>query len=403
MADETLERRPGLDRRAVLSLLDRGRGVLALLAVFVLGVVVSPRNERTGELVFLTRDTQSAVLYEYSEYGILAAGMTIVILTAGIDLSVGSVLGFTAMLFSLLMVAYGWGPVPAVLVSALAGAACGTLSGLFVAGIRLPTRGMLAVGGTVGVAAAGAVAASLMGRGLAVLPALGIGLVVGITAGLLAARTVSGIRVQAFVSTLAMMVAARGAAKLVSGGIKVAPGAEAWYALQSGRPPFWDWMTTAIPATGDFLRPITLLFLLVIVVMALVVRYSRFGRHLYAVGGNEEAARLSGVPVAGTKLLAYTLCGLFAGLAGACNACRMDLGNPEAGFTYELDAIAAVVIGGTSLMGCRGGVFLTLIGTLIIGYINKILSINGVEEAQRLLAKGAIIVVAVMLQERRRQ
>ncbi len=92
-----------------------------------------------------------------------------------------------------------------------------------------------------------------------------------------------------------------------------------------------------------------------------------------------------------------------AALAGISNATRLDLGDPEAGFTYELDAIAAVVIGGTSLMGGRGGMFFTLIGTLIIGYINKILSINGVEEAFRLLAKGGIIVAAVLIQQRRKE
>jgi ribose transport system permease protein len=135
--------------------------------------------------------------------------------------------------------------------------------------------------------------------------------------------------------------------------------------------------------------------------LAIVVRHTCFGRHLYAIGGNEEAARLSGVSVVRVRISAYLLCGLFAGLAGVCNACRMELGDPEAGFTYELDAIAAVVIGGTSLMGGQGGMLLTLIGTLIIGMINKILSINAVEEAYRLLAKGAIIVAAVLIQQKR--
>jgi len=135
---------------------------------------------------------------------------------------------------------------------------------------------------------------------------------------------------------------------------------------------------------------------------------TRLGRHLYAIGGNEEAARLSGVPVARSKVLAYVLCGLFSGLAGIVTTCRLQLGNPEAGATYELDAIAAVVIGGTSLMGGRGSVVLTLVGALIMGYANKILSniqIHGqfLQDGAKLLAKGMIIVLAVLVQEARRR
>jgi len=327
--------------RRALTALDRYRGLLALLAVFLLGVVFSPRHLTTGQSLFLTGENQANVLFEYAEYGILAAGMTLVILTAGIDLSVGSVLGLSATAFSFLMIAKGWPAWLAILACCLLGAACGTVNGALV----------------------------------------------------------SALRIQPFVATLAMMVAARGLAKLVSGGIKVQPGAQPWYAFQSAPPHFFGWMTS--PVIGDWLKPITLLFLLVIILMAVLVRFTRFGRHLYAIGGNEEAARLSGIQVGRSKTSAYLLCGLLAGLAGICNACRMELGDPEAGFTYELDAIAAVVIGGTSLMGGRGGMMLTLIGTLIIGYINKILSLNGVEEAFRLLAKGAIIVAAVLIQRRR--
>jgi ribose/xylose/arabinose/galactoside ABC-type transport system permease subunit len=137
--------------------------------------------------------------------------------------------------------------------------------------------------------------------------------------------------------------------------------------------------------------------------MIFVVRYSRFGRHLYAIGGNEEAAHLSGISVPWAKIGAYTICAAMAALAGISNASRLELGDPEAGSTYELDAIAAVVIGGTSMNGGRGGMFLTLIGTLIIGYINKILSINNVEEAQRLLVKGVIIILAVLIQQKKRE
>lgn len=343
MASHDAFRRP--DRLAqlgkVLRFAGRYRGILALAVVFLIGALFGPQNT-AGQSVFLTSRNQSNVLFEYAEYGILAAGMTLVILTAGIDLSVGSVLGLSACLFSVLMIGKGWSSLPAMVASLLIGAACGLFSGSCIAFLRI----------------------------------------------------------QPFVATLAMMVAARGAAKLVSGGMKVQAGAQPWYVCQTSSPDFYDWMTE--PMLGGWLRPITVLFVSTAIILGVVVRYTRFGRHLYAIGGNEEAARLSGVPVTRTKILAYVLCGMTAGLAGTCNACRMDLGDPEAGFTYELDAIAAVVIGGTSLMGGRGGMGLTIIGTLIVGYINKILSLWGWQEAARLLAKGIIIIVAVLIQYRRR-
>ncbi|HOX36538.1 MAG TPA: ABC transporter permease [Candidatus Brocadiia bacterium] len=326
----------------VKSWTDRYRGVLALVAVVLLGCIFSPENYRSDWPLFLTLDTQLDVLFEYSEVGILATGMTLVILTGGIDLSVGSVLGMSATLFSLMVVAYGLPVAVALPAAVLAGAVAGCLCGGLIAKTKM----------------------------------------------------------QPFVATLAMMAAARGMAKLISGGIKVQPGAREWYAVQSGTPAFFETMTSALP--GIPVQPVTLLFVFTLVFMWLVVKYTRFGRHLYAIGGSEEAARLSGIRIGLTKVAAYGLCGLFAGLAGVCNASRMTLGDPEAGSTYELDAIAAVVIGGTSLMGGRGNMLLTLLGTLIIGYINKILSLNAVPEHYRLLAKGAIIVAAVLIQQKRR-
>lgn len=325
----------------LLGKLNDYRGVVALAVVFVLGILFSPRALDTGLPIFLSGQTQRAILYEYSEYGLLATGMTLVILTGGIDLSVGSVLGLSAVLFALLTIGYGWGVAPAVAVVLLVGLACGTVNGALITGFRM----------------------------------------------------------QPFVATLAMMTAARGMAKLVAGGVKVQPGGQPWYALQEGTPPFFLWMTSALPGIG--LQPSTLLFLVCILVMAAVVRYTAYGRWLYAIGGNEEAARLSGIRVGAVKVLTYALCSLFAALAGVLNACRQDLGDTEAGMTYELDAIAAVVIGGTSLMGGRGGMMFTLIGVLIIAYINKILSLNAVALAPRMVIQGIIITVAVLIQQRR--
>ncbi|MBI4580104.1 MAG: ABC transporter permease, partial [Planctomycetes bacterium] len=148
--------------------------------------------------------------------------------------------------------------------------------------------------------------------------------------------------------------------------------------------------------------PIVTIFMLACgALLWIVVTQTRFGRHLYAIGGNEESARLSGIRVKLNKIAAYAICGLTCGLAGICQTARDHLGDPEAGFTFELKAIAAVVIGGTSLMGGRGGVALTFLGVLIIGYIEKILSINNVQEPGRLLIQGLIIVIAVIIQRRR--
>lgn len=321
---------------------ERYRGLMALVAVIILGVIKSPIDARTNWPLFATLKTQLDVLFENAEYGILAAGMTLVILTGGIDLSVGSVLGMVGTTFSLLLVGYGMSPVIAFPLCLCMGACAGAINGLLV----------------------------------------------------------SRFRIQAFAATLAMMAAARGMAKYVSGGIKVQPGAKEWYVVKSGSPGFFELMTRRLPVIR--VTPITIIFLATIVIMWIVLRYTRFGRHLYAIGGNEEAARLSGIPVNRSKFMAYVLCGLLAGLAGICTAARLELGDTEAGVGYELDAIAAVVIGGTSLAGGRGGMMLTLMGALIIGYINKILSLNEITLAWRLMAKGGIIVLAVLIQKRRR-
>ena len=322
--------------------LDRYRGVLALALVIILGSVYTPRNPVTGMPIFLSWQTQLDILYEYTEYGLLATGMTLVILTGGIDLSVGSVLGVSAILFSLLTIGRGWS-IPAAIAAAVA---------------------------------AGGVAGFVNGA------------------------LVSRFRMQPFVATLAMMTAARGAAKMISHNAKVQPAAEPWYVFQNDTPHFFGWMTKQFETFP--LRPATVLFLVSILVMAVVVKRSRYGRNLYAVGGNEEAARLSGLAVGRIKTATYILCGMFAALAGIVNACKNDLGNPEAGATYELDAIAAVVIGGTSLAGGKGSMVFTLLGVLIIANINKILSLNNTPVEQRMIIQAVIIAVAVLIQRQKR-
>ncbi len=205
---------------------------------------------------------------------------------------------------------------------------------------------------------------------------------------------------QPFIATLAMMTGARGLAKLISGGIKVQPAAQPWYKLTQDTPPFFRWLSQAWPGIG--IKPAALLFLILLAIMAVVVSRTSYGRKLYAIGGNEGAARLSGINVARVKLLTYALCSCFAAIAGIVNACRQDIGDPEAGVSFELDAIAAVVIGGTSLSGGKGGMGFTLLGVLIIAYINKILSLNAVPIAPRMIVQAGIILVAVLIQRQNR-
>ncbi len=208
--------------------------------------------------------------------------------------------------------------------------------------------------------------------------------------------------IQPFIATLAMMVFARGLAKTVSGGMKVSTavmkpdGSYTWVQL----PHIFGSIDNRI--LGGYVSMVSVIFLVCAVLAWIVLSRHCWGRYLYAIGGNEEAARLSGVPVKLTKVLAYAASGALAAVAGICQAAQEQQGDPEAGTGYELTAIAIVVIGGTSLTGGRGGMGLTLLGTLTIGYLDKILSINAVPEASRLMLTGAIIVVAVLAQRRRR-
>ena len=282
-------------------------------------------------------------LRQASVYGTLACGMTLVIVTGGIDLSVGSVLALVAVCFSKMCIHWGWSGWLAVPVAVLLGALCGSVSGLA------------------------------------------------------AARW----RVQPFIATLGMMVFARGLAKYASGGMKVSTAvqqADGTYRYVDV-PGLFRVIDTRILAEN--LSVVTVVFLLCLAVSWLALARHRWGRQLYAIGGNEEAARLSGLPVRRAKFAAYVASGMLAPVAGICQAAQAPQGDPEAGAGYELIAIAMVVIGGTSLMGGRGGMGLTLIGILTIGYLEKILSVNAVPEAGRLMLTGMIILAAVMTQKRK--
>jgi ribose transport system permease protein len=315
-----------------------GRAFLALLLVFIIGTIFN------ADGAFFKSGTHRDALRQMSVYGILACGMTMVIISGGIDLSVGSILALAAVCSAKMAIHWGysgWIVLPACLII---GGACGGASGFLTARLQI----------------------------------------------------------QPFIATLAMMVLARGLSKYASGGMKVSTAIanpDDTYRYVNV-PPFFQDIDHRI--FGGSLSVVTLIFIVCVALGWLLMSKHRVGRYLYAIGGNEDASRLSGVPVVGTKIFAYAMSGMFAAMAGICQAAQEQQGDPEAGTGYELIAIAMVVIGGTSLMGGRGGMGLTLLGVLTIGYLDKILSINAVPEAGRLVLTGIIIVIAVLSQRRRK-
>ncbi len=310
------------------------RALLALLLMVVIGSVFN------ADGAFFRWSVHRDMLRQVSVFGILSCGMTLVIITAGIDLSVSSILALSAVLFAWLLMPLGLPALLAIPVVLVAGTALGSVSGILVARMRI----------------------------------------------------------QPFIVTLAMMVFARGLAKVVSGGQKITnyvtgpDGSSRVVDL----PHIFDLIDSRV--LGGNLSIVTVIFLLCVLATWIVLSKLRLGRYIFAVGGNEEAARLSGVPVRRTLILTYALAGFFSAVAGICQAAQETQGDPETGMAYELDAIAMVVIGGTTLSGGKGSVVLTLIGVLTIGYLQKVLSLNAAPEATRLMLTGAIIICAVLFQ-----
>lgn len=310
--------------------------LIPLLVVLGLGCIFNQDG------VFFNWGTHRALLREISVLGILACGMTLVILSGGIDLAVGSVLALCAVTFARLTLHVGWSGVAALGLVMVLGGVAGALSGLLVAQFRI----------------------------------------------------------QAFIASLAMMVFARGLAKLLAEGKKVTT-----YVVHA------DGSSGALdmPAAFELLdrrifageiSVVTLVFLTCALASWLLLERLSVGRYIYAVGGNLEAARLAGVPVRSTLLVVYVCSGMFSAIAGICQAAQETHGDPETGLGYELDAIAMVVLGGTSLLGGRGGIGLTLLGVLTLGYLQKILSLNAFSSETRLMLTGAILIGAVLLQRR---
>lgn len=304
-------------RRSVGSRFADHPELFALVGLLGLGLALTFVSDR-----FLTLDNLGNIGRQVSINAIIATGMTLVIITGGIDLSVGAVmtLGMTfgagAMLAGV--------PVPgAIALALLTGVGCGVLNGALIAYARLP----------------------------------------------------------AIIVTLATMEMPRGIALLYTGG----------YPL-TGLPDQF-----APLGRGEILRLHVPTWIMITVIAGGHLFLTRFvaGRALYALGGNEEAARLSGVPVRRYKLLAYTLSGFTAALAGIVLSSRLMSGQPNAGVGFELDAIAAVVLGGTAIAGGRGSILGTLIGAVTLGVLNNGLNLMSVSPYTQKILKGAIILLAV--------
>jgi ribose transport system permease protein len=299
----------------------------ALVALVLLAAFATARYER-----FLTEENLTNVLRQNSMLGLVALGMTFVILTGGIDLSVGSL-----------------------------------------------------------VAVAGVVAAGLAGRGVLVALAAGVGCATAL--GLANGVVIAKARIQPFIMTLAMMIAARGLALIYTQEKTVSVPAAARGFDELGR---------GVIDVGPLSLPYPVLILVAAYVVAgFVLNYTRFGRHTYALGDSEEAARLMGLNVGRVTVGVYTLSGALAGLAGVMLASRLGTGQPVAGAGWELDAIAAVVVGGTLLTGGQGGVGSTLVGVLLLALIFNIFNLEGwISPWWQLVLRGVILLAVVIVQNR---
>lgn len=301
-------------------LLIKYKSVIGLVAF---SLIIAIFNDR-----FLTIGNILNVLRQTSINSVIAAGMTFIILTGGIDLSVGSTLALT-----------------------------------------------------------GAVMASLLSAGvplfISVILAILLGAIIGFFSGIVIAKG----KVQPFIATLAMMTIIRGATLIFTNGRPIStgdfPGADQFYWLGSGE-------VFGIPAP-------VYITILVFSLAYYILKHTSLGRYVYALGGNEEATKLSGINVDLIKYKVYAISGALAAVAGLIVTARLSSAQPQAGGGYELDAIAAVVLGGTSLAGGKGGVIGTIIGALIIGILNNALNLMDVTSYYQLLAKGVVILIAVLI------
>jgi len=304
----------------------------ALFIIFIVLCVILAFASET----FLKPNNIINVFRQISINGILALGMTFVIILGGIDISIGSVAAVSGVVASLVLDMNGTLAIPAILAGILSGGVMGMIIGFLVAKMKIAP----------------------------------------------------------FIASLAMMTIARGLALVIAGGVPHSIYNETFLAIGNGY--LWPKLT----ATSISFPISVLIFIVCIVIVATILYKTKFGRHVYAVGGNQEAARASGVKVDRVKFLTFVINGLLCGVAGIVLAARITSGQPAAAAGYELDAIAAVIIGGASLAGGAGKVGGTIIGALIIGVLNNGLVLLAVSSYYQQIIQGVIIAGAVILDSR---
>ncbi len=318
---------------SVAKLLLEGRAFLALILIIVVFSMMSPN--------YLTVDNVLIMASHVAIYALLGMGMLLVILNGGIDLSVGSTLGFSAI-----------------------------IAGFLLQGVPINVFGVTLFPSVP----------------VVVLLSCGVGALVGLVNGILVAR----FKVAPFVATLGMLYVVRGLALLMTNGLTINNLAGKDELGNTG----FAWLgfnrVLGIPVG-------VLIMGVVALILGFVLGRTRFGRWLYAAGGNERAAELSGVPTVKVKIWVYVVSGVCAAIAGLILASTLTSASPTAGNTYELTAIAAVVIGGAALTGGRGNVRGTLLGAFVIGFLSDGLVIVGVSAYWQMVFMGAVIVVAVLL------
>jgi ribose transport system permease protein len=317
------------------STLQKLQSVLGLIAIFVLAIIISP-IAHDGSNIFLQSGNLTDILRQISIIGIIALAMTYVILTAGIDLSVGSILALATAITA----AY----------------------------VTRPSPG-------------GVIAHDL----LAVALAFGASALIGALNGI----TISFLKIPPFIVTLASMIGVRGLAKWMINNENIDIG----------------FGSDAASLFATFVNQKTVIvgtFVLLAVVFWIILERTVFGRYVRAIGDNEIASLYTGLPIRKIKIAVYMLTGLLTGIAGVIYTAENHQGNPNAGVAYELDSIAAVVIGGTSLAGGSGSIGGTVVGTLIMGILTNILRLKNVDSNIEMMVKAVIIVLAVAIQKQRK-
>jgi erythritol transport system permease protein len=331
-----LKKRRVITKTDVQQFLLRGRAFIALILVVIVFTYLTPSFLTTENIVIMSKHVAINAL--------LAIGMTFVILTGGIDLSVGSVVGMIAMIAGLLINK----------------------------GVNLPQLGIIIYPHT----------------WMIIVISLALGTLTGAIVGFVITR----FNVAPFIATLGMFYVARGIAGLLNNGYT--------FPNLVGRAEYGN-TGFEILGAGNFLGINYSIWLMMIfaLVAYLVTTRLPFGRHVYSIGGNERAAELSGVRVARTKILVYSISGFCSALVGLIVASQLVAAHPMTGDSFEMTAIAAVVLGGTSLAGGRGGIGGTLIGAFVIGVLNDGLVMMGVSSFWQKVIKGAVIVLAVIIDQ----